>query len=1297
MIKSAGKKLLVAVLGICAALTMIFGVANFNRNGKITAKAADKTVEDIIDLSKGPNDSIGNPNAEGANNLLKFHFKDVNLTDCSFLETATVSDGVVLGDLIVVDNGTAKTVTKWSADSGKRAFRIAVYGGGMYLQCENGVVDVNTIKYVTFKQGFVLFNGKATSDKDWGFNIENNGPVAGTEFPTDLKLYVNKANNVYQYATTTLTVASAPDKTVYTIGDTFDPTGMTVTAVTETSGTKTIGVTSAICAVDTSSAGEKTVTVSYGGQTTSVNITVSEPAKTLTSIAIKSGSVTIEQNGSASEMTLNDLKITVSYEGEADEEKTVTADMISVDPAELGEKKGKITYTEGNVTKECPVTVTVIERTANYDKGSTYVIPLDGYYAGEDGSSFKVNDSGISIWFTTNAGFGQETVYQGLTGSTDGWYDGETFKSVYDEIKAHVLINGKTIDQLNDEDEGVTRLCMGWFGTGTYCLRVHTVEKDKLRHSEIKTITLLRGFRMYNNAGKAIGAKTPCDYTFEVVNKPGTTDTMLVRKTEKLTIVSAPTKTEYTEGDKFDPTGMTVKAVYTDGGEKTFAVKARMANVTTLNETGDVNVTITYNGQSVTQPITVNEKVVTVTGIAVKDNAKLFLKQYSLTKELTPDAKLTVSYSNGTSNDVDLTIDMVSGYTNETVGNDQEATVTYEGQTCKIKYDVAAYTGTSYFKGVNYGPIYGTEGTGYATLDGIDDVNAELKALWDVDKAPSLVMGKTNGDFVTINGVTLTQLVNDKQYASYKFARMLMNGRNFAFHIDDATFMNTVKNGAEICFLPGFSWVTYTEDKWGDSSQCANYTPIENAVITKPTYFCFKNGNVCKVIDSVTLVGTPKASYYTGDVIDVTGLKLSVKYKGFDAEEIALTADMCEYDFREAGNDKTVSVTYDGKTVTFNVNVEAVNLTDVELVTAPDKKDYDFGIDNELDLNGLTVKAKYSNNTEANIPLDSLTVTGFDSRKFGEQTITVTYGDFEVSFKIEVKNISDDKYISIDYTSAATSYEGTQHNSLVVSFTFTGTYEKLNSYWGADKLDYVADYMLINGTPVSKLIKEGKVTRLAVWASQIVIHLDTVKLVPATWVDKRDKDHPDALHYEEGVSEVVETVTFLPGFQWYTVNGIDSSTLWGNDNAYLSATPIEGAVLKEKITIRNEDGYGWTRPLKRTDGVLDADALTVASLPNKTTYTVGDRFEVNGLQIRLKYQDGGEELVTPGASELGYKKDVKGKQTLTFKYDGATASFEVTVKEPATEKKGCGGSIGAIGVSSLGLLAFAFAFKRKRK
>lgn len=1286
MIKSAGKKLLVAVLGICAALTMIFGVANFNRNGKITAKAAEGTsVGDLLDFSINCNGTTPN-NFTGP--LYSIKWKNANQPASWTAIKAKIGDKT-LGDYIVITNnaGESKTLNEWGVIT-----RVITWGGETGINLEGNLKKAD-VKSITLKAGLAPLV-KGSNEDSWGKDGYANAydTDSSQALPVDVTIYPNTTKGVWEIESTALNVKTQPTTLSYLTDSQFDPTGMTITATTASMGEVDLDISKLTYSYDFSTAGQKTVTISYGGQTATVDVTVAEPTKTLTGIKIKSGSVTIEQNGSASEMTLNDLKITASYEGEADEEKTVTADMISVDPSELGEKKGKIIYTESGITKDCEVTVTVVARTSGYTANNTYVIPLDGYYAGEDGGDRKFDDSGLNIWLTTNAGYKQESVFDGLG---EKWYSDTGFEAAHADVKAHVLINGKTFDEINAGGAKITRFLIGWYGDGSFTLRFHV--EGGFGAGDVQTITLLKGFRMYSTSAQALGAPTPCDYTYTVVAKPGTSDKMLVRKTENLTIVSAPTKTEYTEGDTFDPAGMTVKAVYTDGGEKTFAVKARMADVTTLNETGDVDVTITYNGKSVTQPITVNEKVVTVTGIAVKDNAKLLLKQYSLTKKLTDGAKITVSYSNGTSNDVDLTIDMVSGYTNETVGNNQEATVTYEGQTCKIKYDVAAYTGTSYFKGVNYDPIYGTEGTGYATLDGIDDVNAELKALWDVDKAPSLVMGKTNGDLVTINGVTLTQLVNDKQYASYKFARMLMNGRNFAFHIDDATFMNTVKNGAEICFLPGFSWVTYTTDKWGDSSQCANYTPIENAVITKPTYFCFKNGNVCKVIDSVTLVGTPKASYYTGDVIDVTGLKLSVKYKGFDAEEIALTADMCEYDFREAGNDKTVSITYDGKTVTFNVNVEAVNLTDVELVTAPDKKDYDFGIENELDLNGLVVKAKYSNNTEANIPLDSLTVTGFDSRKFGVQTITAKYGDFEVSFKIEVKNISDDKYISIDYTSAATSYEGTQHNSLVVSFTFTGTYEKLNSYWGADKLDYVADYMLINGTPVSELVKEGKVTRLAVWASQIVIHLDTVKLVPATWVDKRPKDGPNAIHYEEGVSEVVETVTFLPGFQWYTVNGIDSSTLWGNDNAYLSATPIVGAVLKEKITIRNEDGYGWTRPLKRTDGVVDADALTVASLPNKTTYTVGDRFEANGLQIRLKYQDGGEDLITPGASELGYKKDVKGKQTLTFKYDDATASFEVTVKEPAAEKKGCGGSIGAISVSSLGLLAFAFAFKRKRK
>ena len=844
MIKSAGKKLLVAVLGICAALTMIFGVANFNRNGKITAKADSSTLS-LLNLSKGHTDNAGSGFSAG--NTILIHWADGSQSGSTWGCLNLKCGETDLSDLVVVATAEkSQTLKQWNAE--KCITRAITYGQMFGINLEESGLKKSQVVSVTLKAGFAPI----TDASGWGNNAANVGTADLTKaLPEDVKLWLNHTYGTLELDSTALKVTSQPETTEYLTGSTFNASGLAVTATTVLNGDVNLDISKLTYSYDFSTAGQKAVTISYGGQTATVDVTVSEPTKTLTGIKIKSGSVTIEQNGSASEMTLNDLKITASYEGEADEEKTVTADMISVDPAELGERQGKITYTEGGITKDCEVTVTVVARTSAFTAENIYVIPIDGYYAGEDGGDRKFDDDGPNIWFTTNAGYKQEKLFSGLTGGQGGWYDQDTFKSVYSEIKAHVLINEKTLDEFNADGKKLTRLLLGWYGDGLFTLRMH--KENTFNANDIQTITLLKGFQMYNESAQALGAPTPCDYTYTVVAKPGTSDKMLVRKTESLTIVSAPTKTEYTEGEKFDPTGMTVKAVYTDGGEKTFAVKARMADVTTLNETGDVDVTITYNGKSVTQPITVNEKVVTVTGIAVKDNAKLLLKQYSLTKKLTDGAKITVSYSNGTSNDVDLTIDMVSGYTNETVGNDQEATVTYEGKTCAIKYDVEAYTGTSYFKGVNYDPIYGTEGTGYATLDGIDDVNAELKALWDVDKAPSLVMGKTNGDLVTINGVTLTQLVNDKQYASYKFARMLMNGRNFAFHIDDATFMNTVKNGAEICFLPGFSWVTYTTDKWGDSSQCANYTPIENAVITKPTYFCFKNGNVCKVIDSVTL------------------------------------------------------------------------------------------------------------------------------------------------------------------------------------------------------------------------------------------------------------------------------------------------------------------------------------------------------------------------------------------------------------------------------------------------------------
>ena len=146
-------------------------------------------------------------------------------------------------------------------------------------------------------------------------------------------------------------------------------------------------------------------------------------------------------------------------------------------------------------------------------------------------------------------------------------------------------------------------------------------------------------------------------------------------------------------------------------------------------------------------------------------------------------------------------------------------------------------------------------------------------------------------------------------------------------------------------------------------------------------------------------------------------------------------------------------------------------------------------------------------------------------------------------------------------------------------------------------------------------------------------------------------------------------------------------------------SPIAGAVLKETITIHNEAGYGWTRPLKKAGDKVASDALTIASLPKKTTYAPGEKLDLTGLQILAKYEDGGEEIIVPGASEGdGFKKDTEGTQTLTYTYFGQVVSFEITVKNPDSGKTGgCGSALDAAGLSGLAMLGLAFIAKRKRK
>ena len=79
---------------------------------------------------------------------------------------------------------------------------------------------------------------------------------------------------------------------------------------------------------------------------------------------------------------------------------------------------------------------------------------------------------------------------------------------------------------------------------------------------------------------------------------------------------------------------------------------------------------------------------------------------------------------------------------------------------------------------------------------------------------------------------------------------------------------------------------------------------------------------------------------------------------------------------------------------------EEITLASIK-VTPPAKTEYQEG--EELDLNGMVVKAVYSDNREVEVDLKDVKVEGYDKNQVGTQTITVTYEGKTATFTVTVK------------------------------------------------------------------------------------------------------------------------------------------------------------------------------------------------------------------------------------------------------------------------------------------------------
>ena len=154
-------------------------------------------------------------------------------------------------------------------------------------------------------------------------------------------------------------------------------------------------------------------------------------------------------------------------------------------------------------------------------------------------------------------------------------------------------------------------------------------------------------------------------------------------------------------------------------------------------------------------------------------------------------------------------------------------------------------------------------------------------------------------------------------------------------------------------------------------------------------------------LSSISVKSKPnKTSYFVGDKLSTSGLTLTAKYSDGTTKTIS-SGFTCSPTTLSSSGTKSVTVTYEGKTTSFNVSVQTVTLTSLSVRTNPKKTTYNIG--DTVDFSGFTLTAKYSDGSSKTIT-SGFNVLPYALDSPGTKKIAVVYGGKTASVNIYVQD-----------------------------------------------------------------------------------------------------------------------------------------------------------------------------------------------------------------------------------------------------------------------------------------------------
>ena len=179
-----------------------------------------------------------------------------------------------------------------------------------------------------------------------------------------------------------------------------------------------------------------------------------------------------------------------------------------------------------------------------------------------------------------------------------------------------------------------------------------------------------------------------------------------------------------------------------------------------------------------------------------------------------------------------------------------------------------------------------------------------------------------------------------------------------------------------------------------------------------------------------------KTEYYVGDKLNLDNGMIKLIYDDGTTSYAVITEDMITGFDTETPGEKTVTVTYEGKTCNYNITVREPEVSDVSILSVPDRIEYRYTKDYKIDVTGGKIEAFYNSGKTEIIDITEDMVSGFDGDVLGIQEITVSYKGGKTVFnvetvqmpvyKAEIKGIVDKVYTGLPVKQQIEVWDGSQ-------------------------------------------------------------------------------------------------------------------------------------------------------------------------------------------------------------------------------------------------------------------------------